>query len=373
MLPFAEDIRDDTHFEELCYEVLKRSGFHNLRWRGPAADGGRDIEADWYFVYPAGFTVREAWFVECKFYTESVPFAEIEPKLLAATSENRHCLLVITSSTLRNTCLDSVDTWIEKRNNSLRFRYWNGHDLFRRIAAQPDVLEQYFPKYQATLNEHLQQIASRQQLVISGVQERIERQIGALIQSAIGLLGSTPVPLPNAETAERRMRIVGHMLAAIKCLGTDEQLRPSTQRIRLAPMIQDLADEFISRGQVITLDCSTDVCVDLSYTLLFSALYELVDNAVRYGESRVRINCSAVQGRWTIEIINDCGYDLDCAATLFPRPRLRGEQAKAIHPSGSGLGCWISKELLRRTDATLRWEYTPPEWRASVTGTVGVD
>jgi hypothetical protein len=48
MQPPLDAIANSGAFEELCFDLLVAEGFVDVNWRGPGADGGRDIEASWH-------------------------------------------------------------------------------------------------------------------------------------------------------------------------------------------------------------------------------------------------------------------------------------------------------------------------------------
>lgn len=72
MEPPFDALANSDAFELLVYDLLAAEGFRDLIWRGPSADGGRDIEASWSATDPIGGILRTRWYVECKWYTDSV-------------------------------------------------------------------------------------------------------------------------------------------------------------------------------------------------------------------------------------------------------------------------------------------------------------
>lgn len=69
-------IPDDKAFEEAVFMILMRSGAYDVDWRRGGADGARDIVAKYDFD-----GLQATVFVECKFYSTSVPLERIRNTL----------------------------------------------------------------------------------------------------------------------------------------------------------------------------------------------------------------------------------------------------------------------------------------------------
>jgi HJR/Mrr/RecB family endonuclease len=89
---------DSDSFEELCFDLLARLGFHSLVWRQGGADSGRDIEASYTVAHPLVKHYDDRWFVECKRYTGGVPVEELASKVAWAEAEKPAHFLIITKS-----------------------------------------------------------------------------------------------------------------------------------------------------------------------------------------------------------------------------------------------------------------------------------
>src|SRR6266498_2437335 len=93
---------DDKQFEELCFDLLIKYGFHTLVWRQGGADSGRDIEAQYVLTNSLIGPYNERWFIECKHYSKGVPPEELNSKITWADAEKPQHLLIITSSYISN-------------------------------------------------------------------------------------------------------------------------------------------------------------------------------------------------------------------------------------------------------------------------------
>jgi hypothetical protein len=84
-----DDIRftelNGEHFEELCFDLLHRIGFHSLKWRQGGADQGRDVEAIFSVTNPLVPSYTETWFIECKNLAKGVPVRDLIETLIIIT------------------------------------------------------------------------------------------------------------------------------------------------------------------------------------------------------------------------------------------------------------------------------------------------
>jgi hypothetical protein len=111
-------IEDFKKFEEICFDLLYKIGYHSLVWRQGGSDNGRDIEAYFTLSNPLVGPYTEKWYIECKYYTGGVPVDEISSKFDWAEVERAQHLVIITSSYLTT----ATRTWIEKRMERATFR-----------------------------------------------------------------------------------------------------------------------------------------------------------------------------------------------------------------------------------------------------------
>ena len=82
-----------TEFENLCFDIVRLSGFLNVTWRQGGADNGRDIDAKLPFTSiftPDHYT---NWHFECKHYSGGVPPEELTAKVAWADAEGVDFLL----------------------------------------------------------------------------------------------------------------------------------------------------------------------------------------------------------------------------------------------------------------------------------------
>lgn len=99
-------------FEELCYELLLKFGFHTLSWRKGGADQGRDIEAKRYVTDTVVSPYLEKWFIECKRHHKGVALDQVMEKVAWAQAERADHFLLIVS----NYITTDTKNWLEKRS-----------------------------------------------------------------------------------------------------------------------------------------------------------------------------------------------------------------------------------------------------------------
>ncbi|MDO7787237.1 restriction endonuclease [Desulforamulus aquiferis] len=135
-------VLDAYRFEELCFDLVMKAGFHSAIWRQGGPDNGRDIEACFTITNPLVGNYHEKWFIECKHYSKGVPVEEVSTKFEWAQAEQADHLLLITSSYLSN----STREWINKRCQTApyKFHLMEGKVLKQRILCFPDLVDSYF-------------------------------------------------------------------------------------------------------------------------------------------------------------------------------------------------------------------------------------
>lgn len=143
------NLNDMTHtdFEELCYDLLVKSGFKNISWRkgtgknGNTADSGRDIEASLIVNDIDNTIYEEKWYIECKHYTRGIPVEKIVNAINWASAEKKDKLLIITSNFLSN----SSKQYLEKIKmiSPLKIKVWENKELERMLNNHIDLIHKY--------------------------------------------------------------------------------------------------------------------------------------------------------------------------------------------------------------------------------------
>jgi len=141
-------------FENLCFELILKSGFIKATWRKGGADNGRDIEATLKNYNGLTGETELKYFFECKKYENGLPPSELISKIAWADAEKPDYLLIIISSYLSNNCR----SWIEKiqSNKQYKIQIIEG-DFLKKLLLDnhKDLIVKYFvaDKYISLLNE----------------------------------------------------------------------------------------------------------------------------------------------------------------------------------------------------------------------------
>lgn len=139
-----------AQFEELCFDLLWRMGFHHLVWRQGGSDSGRDIEAKYTTSNPLLGSFAEQWFIECKNHKHELGVEDLASKLAWAEAERPQHLVIITSSYVTNRTRE----WIDKTAQRAPFRVHllEGKALKQLLLGIPELVEKYFiDKYRKLL------------------------------------------------------------------------------------------------------------------------------------------------------------------------------------------------------------------------------
>ncbi|MDM0113521.1 restriction endonuclease [Variovorax sp. J22R133] len=129
-------------FENLVFDLMVSRGMHNVCWRTPGADGGRDIEGQSVHRDFSGSQTIDKWFVECKRYKSSVDWPTIHPKLAYADSMQADYLLLCTSSKFTPAATTQADTWNAAKRKPY-IRLWPHQELLLQLRPYPDLLVKY--------------------------------------------------------------------------------------------------------------------------------------------------------------------------------------------------------------------------------------
>ena len=139
-----------TQFENLTYDLLLSLGMKNLEWRTPGADGGRDIEGEMFICDFSKIQTVEKWHIECKRYTDSVPWPTIHEKVAYGDTQKADFLLLITNSMPSPACRDEIKKWNDQKRFP-RIRCWDGVKLEELILAEKAIRI----KYSLSTEKHL--------------------------------------------------------------------------------------------------------------------------------------------------------------------------------------------------------------------------
>lgn len=132
------------------------------------------------------------------------------------------------------------------------------------------------------------------------------------------------------------------MLASVLRFARDERA-DARERIELGSLIESLADDMKAAGTPVSVDPGPRVVVPGDSQSLRRLFANLIENAVRYGQSAT-LSWAAASG-WAEVIVRDQGPGFpDHPETLFA-PFVRGEASRNRATGGAGLGLAIVRSI----------------------------
>jgi len=146
-IPFSDLKGSDL--EECVYWLLDAMGAKDLEWRtggtrGGAADGGRDLEARFYFPGADGELEAHKWWIECKGRSSTVAPDEVKSAVNNALAlADLDCLVVATNTQFSNPTRDWVKAW-QASHPKPKIKLWDHSQLERFLSRHRDVVLRLF-------------------------------------------------------------------------------------------------------------------------------------------------------------------------------------------------------------------------------------
>lgn len=142
-----------TDFENLTYDLVTTRSLRNCQWRTPGADGGRDIEGDFFAADFSGAIRMERWYVECKRYAQAIDWPTVFEKIAYAENHQADYLLICTTSWPSPDCRNEISAR-NQRHHGLQVRVWDGSILEEMIAREDLLLAKYSLRANAQYTPH---------------------------------------------------------------------------------------------------------------------------------------------------------------------------------------------------------------------------
>ncbi|MCG2584601.1 cell wall metabolism sensor histidine kinase WalK [Massilia sp. TS11] len=211
------------------------------------------------------------------------------------------------------------------------------------------------------MSQQLHNLVEGQRRLLHDVSHELRSPL-ARMQAAIGLAHQTPEKtqacLERIEKESARMdKLVGQLLqlARLNSAAAQPRMEPVNLRDMLDSLVADIAFEAEQKGQQIGLDAQTDCTVRAAPDLLWSALENILRNAVKHGPQGAPIEVRLHQGVGTAEI---CVADRGPGVPEAELPRIfdafyRTESA-ADNVDGHGLGLAIAQRVLTAHQGSIR-------------------
>ena len=146
-IPFSDLKGKDL--EECVYWLLDAMGAKNLEWRiggsgGGAADGGRDLEAEFFAPREDGELASQKWWIECKGRTGTVESEEVKSAVNNSLAfEDLDYIVVCTNTQFSNPTRDWIKEW-QRKHPVPQVQLWDKAQLERYLSRHPDVVLRLF-------------------------------------------------------------------------------------------------------------------------------------------------------------------------------------------------------------------------------------
>jgi signal transduction histidine kinase len=197
------------------------------------------------------------------------------------------------------------------------------HDINRQLASmRPDSLHggitipEADPAIEGLAN-HLNGLLERAGTAYQEMAEfsaRVAHELRTPLMLLRMRIEHAPAGMPPAfqedlqDELARLARFVECSLLAAKA--EQGALRPAPAALCLSDLVRDLTEDYqllaAERGLEMAVEISPDLRLSADPDLLRQALHGLLENAIRYAKSKVRVSCGGQAGQAFLEIHNDC-------------------------------------------------------------------
>jgi signal transduction histidine kinase len=268
--------------------------------------------------------------------TPLAPYAQVERLALIGSIGVAVLLVVVVHLVLRASVGRALRPVQQMSSQAGR---WSADDVDRRFGTEPR------PAELAELAGTLDQVLDRLSAVLRHEQrfaEELSHELRtplAQIQAEIDLLASRPRDPAEVEEAHTA---IGQAAAGMR--STLDTLMATARSGSSVPPGRTLVRPVLESFGDISVSAPADLVVGVDRDVLLRILAPVVDNAVRYARTAVRISARARQGRVIVVVTDDGpGMTPEVAASAFD-PGFRGDGADGH--DGAGLGLSLVRRLV---------------------------
>lgn len=154
----------------------------------------------------------------------------------------------------------------------------------------------------------------------------------------------------NYEETLRMIRIIDNLFFISK--SENDLIKLERYPVELSPFLKSVADnmKMITRekGMDISLNLSMDIIINIDTGLIKQALYNIIDNAIKYGfeKSAIEITSEEISKKINISITNSgCGIEPDKVEKIFDK-FYRADESRTRKSGGVGLGLSVVKSII---------------------------
>lgn len=205
----------------------------------------------------------------------------------------------------------------------------------------------------------IQDAHERQRRFVADASHDLRNPLAAIRSTAESALGKGTSAAAREEALRRIVASaerLGSLTADLLLMARSERglLETVPEPLDLSVLVAELVEQVgVLHPQVdVTVDLAPDLLVRAHRQQIARVLANILDNAIRYGEQRVRVRTRELDGGAVVEVTDD-GQGIATAdlGHLFD-PFFR-VQSDAAAPAGNGLGLAIADELARRNGGRL--------------------
>lgn len=133
----------ETEFQDLCFEILKKNNFQNIKPRGKGSDGGRDIEAE--FIQPMGKEriTQKIWAQAKRYGKTPLNYRSFSTEATKANNEGIDRFIVMSNKDMTSDAKDDISKW--NKINKCQISDWSGSLFLDMLFESPNLCKVYFP------------------------------------------------------------------------------------------------------------------------------------------------------------------------------------------------------------------------------------
>ena len=171
-----------------------------------------------------------------------------------------------------------------------------------------------------------------------------------------------------AHSADYLYATIANYLSLQRLEGGELRLEPADTGVAreiVAPLLDRHGEVAAERGMKLVSEIGDDVVARCDRGLVATVFENLVSNAIKYGRAGGSILLRAERSgpaAWVFSVRNDgAGFPPETASRLFHRfSRIAGDRGDTR--SGTGLGLYVSRQIVERHGGTIWAESEPGQW-----------
>jgi len=132
----------------------------------------------------------------------------------------------------------------------------------------------------------------------------------------------------------------------------------AAKKTRASVLLGDVVGKYTSQGKNVTLNLPSDIEITVFYNAMCRCLYNVIDNALRYG-SRCEVSAGEAAGHMEIMIDDDGTGIPPEQRDLAMQPFKRLDISRNLDTSGAGLGLSIVQDIALRHGGEIALEDAP--------------